>query len=131
MKNEIENSQLRSFALIVGGIWALVGLWPLVVRGGSPRWWALAIASLLVLPGIILPRSLFWIYKSWMMLGHILGWINTRIILGVIFYGVVTPIGMIRGWLGKDPMGRRLTLDLDSYRILREPRPPSDLTKQY
>jgi Saxitoxin biosynthesis operon protein SxtJ len=131
MKDEVTNSQLRFFALIVGGIFALLGFWPLIIHGENPRWWALVTTAFLVVPGILLPRSLFWIYKGWMMLGYILGWINTRIILGVIFYGVVTPIGIIRGWLGKDPMGRHLRPDLDSYRIIREPRPTSHLTKQY
>ena len=66
-----------------------------------------------------------------MAAGHVLGWINTRIILGVIFYFIVTPIGIVRRWLGKDPMGRQLRPDLASYRINRQPRPASHLTKQY
>jgi hypothetical protein len=66
-----------------------------------------------------------------MLVGHVLGWINTRIILGLVFYVVVTPMGIIRRMLGKDPMGRRTRPELDTYRVLREPRPGSHLTKQY
>jgi hypothetical protein len=98
---------------------------------GHLRWWAIAAAVCLLIPALVFPRSLFWPHKGWMALGHVLGWINTRIILGLIFYGVVTPIGLVRGWLGKDPMGRRLRPDLESYRIIRKPRPASHLTKQY
>jgi saxitoxin biosynthesis operon SxtJ-like protein len=61
----------------------------------------------------------------------VLGWINTRIILGVVFYFIVTPIGLIRRWLGKDSMGQHLRPDLASYRITRKPRTASHLTKQY
>jgi Saxitoxin biosynthesis operon protein SxtJ len=131
MPNEITSKQLRSFGFTVGGIFALIAVWPLIIRAEDPRWWAVVVAGCLLVPAAVFPKSLTWVYKGWMALGHVLGWINTRIILGFIFYFVVTPIGIVRRWLGKDPMGRRLRPDLDSYRLARTPRPPSHLTKQY
>jgi hypothetical protein len=131
MENEVTPKQLRSFGFIVGGIFVLIGLWPFLVRGADPRWWAIALAAGLIIPAAIYPTSLAWPYRGWMLIGHLLGWINTRIILGFIFYVVVTPIGLYRRWLGKDPMGRQLRPDLDSYRVARSPRPSSHLTKQY
>jgi ABC-type glycerol-3-phosphate transport system permease component len=131
MQNEITTKQLRSFGIIVGGIFAVLGFWPVVFRGEDPRWWIVALAGCLMVPALVFPRSLFWVYKSWMAIGHVLGWINTRIILGAVFYLIVTPTGIFRLWLGKDPMGRQLRPDLDSYRIVRKPRPTSHLTRQY
>jgi Saxitoxin biosynthesis operon protein SxtJ len=131
MPNLITRKQLRSFGFTVVGIFALIALWPLVIRAEDLRWWAAVVAGCLLVPAAVLPQSLKWVYKGWMLLGHVLGWINTRIILGFIFYFVVTPIGIVRRWLGKDPMGRRLRPDLHSYRVPRTPRPPSHLTKQY
>jgi len=131
MKNETPPKQLRSFGLTVGGIFAFIAVWPVIIRGGDVRGWAAVAAISLVLPAVVAPKSLFWPHKGWMALGHILGWINTRIILGLIFFAVVTPIGLIRRWLGKDPMGRRLQLGATSYRVIRQPRPASHLTKQY
>ena len=66
-----------------------------------------------------------------MKLGEILGWINTRIILGAIFFGVVTPMGLIRRMLGKDSMGRRRKSDAESYRVPRNARSASHMTRQY
>jgi hypothetical protein len=43
----------------------------------------------------------------------------------------VTPIGLIRRLLGKDPMGKEIRADMNSYRIIRRPRPPSHLKRQY
>jgi hypothetical protein len=131
MQNEITIKQLRSFGLTVGGIFALIGLWPVVVHNVDPRWWSLVVAIVLILPALVYPKSLFWIHKGWMAVGHVLGWINTRMILGFVFYIVVSPIGFVRRLLRKDPMGRQLRPDLDSYRIERKPRPASHLTKQY
>jgi len=131
MRNETTPKQLRSFGFLVGGIFAVIGVWPFIVRGEDPRWWALILAAFLIFPAAIFPLALAWPHKGWMWLGHILGWINTRIILGVVFYLIVTPTGLIRRWLGKDPMGRKLRPDADSYRVTREPRPASHLKKQF
>ena len=131
MQNDITNKQLRSFGLIVGGIFAIIGFWPFFFRHQDPRWWTVVLAVCLLVPAVTFPNSLFWPYKGWMAIGHVLGWINTRIILGVVFYFIVTPIGLIRRWLGKDSMGQRLRPDLTSYRIARKPRTASHLTKQY
>ena len=131
MQNEITAKQLRSFGLTVGGIFALIGVRPVVVHNAGLRWWSIVVASALMLSALAYPRSLFWIHKGWMRVRHIMGSINTRIILGMVFYVVVTPIGLARRLLGKDPMGRRLTADLDSYRVIRKPRPASHLMKQY
>jgi hypothetical protein len=131
MATEITAKQLRSFGFTVGGIFALIAFWPLVVRAEDPRWWAMVVAVCLLVPAVVFPKSLFWPHKGWMAIGHVLGWINTRIILSVVFYVIVTPIGVLRWWLGKDPMGRQLRPDLDSYRVIRKPRPASHLRKQY
>ena len=131
MKNETPPKQLRSFGLTVGGIFALIAVWPVIIRGEDVRGWAVVAALFLVLPALIAPKSLFWPHKGWMELGLVLGWINTRIILGLVFFAIVTPIGLIRRWLGKDPMGRRSEPDAASYRVIRKSRPASHLTKHY
>ena len=131
MQNEVTRKDLRSFGLLVGGVFAVIGFWPLLLRGEDYRTWALALALLLIAPALIYPPALKPFHKVWMKLGHVLGWINTRIILGAIFFGVVTPMGMIRRLFRKDSMGRNLRSDLDSYRLRRSPRPASHLTKQY
>ena len=131
MRDEIDGKQLRSFGFTVGGIFAAIGLWPVVVHSQDVRWWAVTVAVLLIVPALVFPSRLSWIYRRWMALGHILGWINTRIILGFVFYLIVTPIGFIRRLLGKDPMGKEIRADMDSYRIIRQPRPPSHLKRQY
>ena len=97
MKEEITPKQLRSFGLMVGGIFGAIALWPLVVRGEDIRLWALLLAVCLIVPAAVFPLSLAWPYKGWMLIGLVLAWINTRIILGVVFYLVVTPIGLFRG----------------------------------
>ena len=127
----MEHKELRSFGLLVGGIFAGIGFWPMLLRGDDVRAWALVRAALLSGPAVVFPACLKPVHKLWMKLGHVLGWINTRIILGAIFFGVVTPMGLIRRLFRKDSMGRRTKTDVDSYRLPRSARPASHMTKQY
>lgn len=127
----IEPKHLRSFGLTVGGVFAAIGLWPAVVRDEDVRLWAVALAGLLLLPALVRPRSLQTVYRVWMRLGERLGWINSRIILGVIFYGLFTPAGLIMRLRGKDPMRRHWEPEADTYRLVRQPRPSSHMTRQF
>jgi len=132
VNSEFETKQLRTFGLLVAGIFGLIGFSPILFRGEDPRFWAVVLAGLLVFPALALPKSLKPIYRSWMVLGNALGWINTRILLGLIFYGLFTPMGLFRRLLlAKDPMHRRIETDVHTYRVLRQPRPDSHMKRQY
>jgi len=127
-----ETKLIRSFGLIVGGIFVLIGLWPLVVRAEAPRLWAVGIAAGLVLPAVLFPKVLTPIYRLWMRVGDALGWINTRIILSLVFYGLFTPIGVIRRvLLKKDPLHLAFEPEAETYRIVRQPRPHSHIERQF
>ena len=131
MKQQDEKKQLRHFGLIVGGIFGVIGVWPIVFRGEGPRLWALAIAVALGVPALVLPRSLTHVHRVWMAVGETLGWINTRILLSVVFYGIVTPMGMIMRRFGQDPMRRGFEPGVDTYRVLKPSRPGSHMTRQF
>src|SRR5712692_10968394 len=94
MRRTIAVKQLRNFGLMVVGLFAVLGLWPTVFRNAPPRLWALVLAGTLGLPALIFPQSLEPVYRVWMALGHGLGWVNTRILLSVVFYGLFTPLGV-------------------------------------
>jgi hypothetical protein len=123
--------ELRDFGLIVGGVFSVIGLWPMVWRGEPVRLWALIIGGLLIGMGSVVPTWLAPIHRGWMWIGHVLGWINTRIILGVIFYGLITPIGIVFRMLGKDTMRQTFSDTSSTYRVNRQPRPRSHMKFQF
>lgn len=123
--------ELRQFGLLVGGVFAVIGLWPVVFRSESPRWWAMNLGSLLIVLGAIAPQGLRQVHGGWMKVGHILGSINTRIILGIIYYLLITPMGMVMRLMGKDPMHRTIGLGTDTYRVVRSPRPRHHMRNQF
>lgn len=131
MNNKVETKQLRRFGLIVGGFFGVIGLWPALFRGEAPRLWALAPAGLLIVAGLILPKSLEPAYRVWMAVGDVLGWVNTRIILGVIFYGLFVPMGLLMRLFGKASMRHTFDHTITTYRVLRQPRNSSHMTRQF
>jgi len=129
MKTEKE---LRTFGLTVGSVFTLIGFWPMVVRGDVPRFWALILAGILVGLAALLPKSLALPYHLWIKLGAILGWINTRILLSLCFFGLFTPLGWGLRLAGKDPMRRKFDRECRTYRVLRLSRKPSyHMEKQF
>jgi hypothetical protein len=131
MRDQVEKRQLLSFGLIVGGLFGVLGLWPIAFRGEAARLWALVLAALLVIPAVLFPTSLRLAYRAWMAIGEALGWANTRIILGLVYYGVMTPMGVGMRLLGRDPMRRGLEPAAGSYRVGRPTRPRDHMARQF
>ncbi len=98
----------REFGLVVGGVFVLLGAWWLY-RGkfANAAHIVLPLGALLVVLGLIWPRVLVLPNKAWMLLAEGLSFVTTRIILGVVFFLVVTPIGIVKRLSGWDPLNRR------------------------
>jgi hypothetical protein len=97
----------RTFAFTVGGAFLVLGaislwrghLWP-------PRV-LFAIGGLLVLAGTLAPGRLGSVHRAWMGLAHLLSKITTPVFLGIVYFGVMTPIGLVRRAFGKHPLRHR------------------------
>jgi hypothetical protein len=118
--------ELRNFGLISGMIVAAIFglLLPWLFSHSLPVWpWI--VFSIMASLALLLPSLLIPIYKGWMKVGQMLGWVNTRIIMGILFYAMFLPIGLFMKLIGKDPMSRKLNRDdKSSYRI---PCPPKNI----
>lgn len=123
--------ELRQFGTLVGAVCGVIGVWPWVFRQEAPRWWAVGAGGLLMTLGILLPRSLTHVHRAWMKAGHVLGAINTKIILTVIYYGLVTPMGVVMRLFGRDAMHRAFSQEAPTYRVVRAPRPRHHMRNQF
>lgn len=131
MDQPASKKDLRSFGLLVGGVFSVIGAWPPLMRGEPFRLWAIGLGGALILLGGVMPSVLAPLHRGWMWIGHILGWINTRILLGIVFYGLVTPTGIVFRLMGKDTMRQAFTQDSPTYRVLRNPRPRGHMKFQF
>ena len=129
--HELDRTGLREFALVTSGV--IVGLFglflPWLLDLGWPTWpWILA--AVLVAAGLIAPMALRPVYKVWMQFGLILSRITTPIIMGLVFFLVITPTGLIRRLLSADPMARNFD-DGESYRVPSKKAPAKNMERPF
>jgi ABC-type xylose transport system permease subunit len=112
----------RSFGLLVGGILAVMGGWWLY-RGRFPAAapWVAGVGGLLVLLGLVAPGLLTTPYRLWMKLAEGMSFVMTRVVLLLVFYVAIVPIGLLRRMMGSDPLRRRAGKS-DSYWTGYSPR---------
>ncbi|WP_411824153.1 SxtJ family membrane protein [Leptospira sp. 'Mane'] len=118
-KIEPTSSDLRKFSYIVGGVLALIfGLAIPYLNRGSWNPYLVGTGTALIFLGTVIPKILYWPFRAWMLVGEVLGWINTRIILSVIFFLLFTPIGLLKRLFGNDSLKRKLDADATTYRVI-------------
>ena len=129
---KLDKQELRKFGLTTGAIVAVLFglLLPWLFNHNWPTWpWVVAVV--LWVWAILLPVTLEPVYHGWMKVGHVLGWINTRIILGVMFYTVFFLVGLIMKVIGNDPMSRKIDEAAASYRVSSHPRDKNHVERPY
>jgi hypothetical protein len=115
----LDKKGLRKFGITTGVIIVVLFalFFPWVFDVTTMPMWPWILAALLWVPALLIPSALRPVYTTWMKIGHAIGWVNTRIILGVLFYALILPMGLIMRLFGKDPMARKLDKSVSSYRV--------------
>jgi hypothetical protein len=85
----------------------------------------------LLVAGGLRPAVLSPVHGLWMTLGYWMGWFNSRIILGLFFYGTLTPIGVVVRLVGQDFMRMKTASVADTYRLVRTARSPTHVRHQF
>jgi hypothetical protein len=114
----LDSKELREFGIVTGAIVAvLFGLFfPWLLGTDTPLWpWGLA--GMLGIWALVAPTTLQPIYSVWMRFGLLIGSITTPLILGVVFFVLIMPTGLIMRALRYDPMARGFNDKMSSYRI--------------
>ena len=99
--DEIKISSNRSFGIVFFIVFLLIALYPLL-KDNDLRIWSLVISFIFLILGLINSKILTPLNRLWFKFGLLLGKFISPIIMGIIFFGVVTPIGIIMRLLNKD-----------------------------
>jgi hypothetical protein len=103
----VDEAQARKSALVVAAVLLCIAAWNLyrgrtivvVVTGG--------VALALVSAGLFVPAAARAFHRGWMRLAAVLGYVNSRVLLSVTYYGLMTPYGVVSRLVRRDPLGRR------------------------
>ena len=128
----VEGSTDRAFGVVFAVVFLLIAGWPLLY--GEPlRLWACVLSGLFALVALARPALLRAPNRLWMKFGILLGHVVSPVALGILFYAVLTPVGVMMRLTGKDPLRRRRDPGAASYWQPRRPPgpPPDSMTNQF
>ena len=119
----------KNFGLVFFIIFLLIGLWPLLSKG-EIRYWAVLISLIFLILGLVNSKALNPLNKIWFKFGILLGKFVSPLILGIIFFIVVTPTGVIMRVLRKDILNLKFDKNKESYWIKKK-GPKSKMRNQF
>jgi saxitoxin biosynthesis operon SxtJ-like protein len=131
-EQDVEGSTDRVFGVVFAVAFLLIASWPLFY-GGQLRWWACFVGAAFALVALAKPAVLRGPNRLWMKFGILLGRVVSPVALGILFYAVLTPVGVMMRLTGKDPLRRSRDPGATSYWLPRRPPgpPPDSMTNQF
>ena len=117
----------RSFGLTFAAVFIVIASFPLM-SGGAPRWWALVVAAALVAIALGMPSILAPLNRWWLKFGLLLHKIVNPLILGLMFFVVITPVGLLMRLFGKNSVSTNPDPHAKSYWVNRDPPGPEPKT---
>lgn len=131
-QHAVKGSSNRTFGLVMAAFFAVIGFLP-AVRGRAIHWWAAAVSGTFVLVAVAAPAALAPLNRLWTKLGLLLNRVVSPVVLGVMFYVVLTPYGLLMRAFGKDPLTRGRDPQAKTYWTLRDPsvKTGGSMTQQF
>jgi hypothetical protein len=117
-KSKIKMSSNRNFGLVFSVFFLILGFWPLVY-GENLRIWFIIISIVFLILGLVKSKILTPLNIIWYKLGLILGVIVAPVVMGIVFFLVVTPIGLFMKLIGKDLLNKKFNNNIKTYWIKR------------
>ena len=128
-KDQVKISSNRSFGFLFFVVFFVISLWPLKSQGDL-RLWALILSLVFLVLGVLNSKFLAPLNKLWFKFGILLGSIVSPIVMGAVFFIVVTPIGLIMRLLGKDLLRINKNKTISTYWINRD-KQKTTMKKQF
>lgn len=123
-EGEVRVGSDRAFGLTIGIVLAAVGAGSYLLGGSHGAWWLGAGAGF-ALAGLVQPRLLGPLNRAWFRFGLLLHRIVSPVVLGLMFFAVIAPIGLLMRLLGKRPLNLRFDRDAPTYWVHRDPPGPA------
>ena len=128
MEQKIKTSSNKSFGIVFFIVFLIIALYPLI-KDGDLRLWSLIVSLIFLILGLIISTILTPLNRLWFKFGIFLGKIVSPIILGTIFFLIVTPTGLLLRLFGKDVINLKYSKD-NSYWI-KKTGPKSNMKDQF
>ncbi len=128
-KVPVKISSNRSFGFLFFVVFFAISFWPLISQGDL-RLWAFILSLVFLVLGVLNSRFLTPLNKLWFKFGILLGSIVSPIVMGAVFFIIVTPMGLIMRFLGKDLLRINKNRNISTYWINRD-KQKNTMKKQF
>jgi nitrate reductase NapE component len=118
----------RSFGILFFIVFSIISIWP-ILSGGELRLWSFIVAIIFLIMGITKSRFLTPFNIAWIKFGELLGVIISPLIMGLVYFLVVLPIGILMRVLGKDLLSLKFNKNIETYWNKKEAK--TDFNKQF
>lgn len=122
-----KTSSDRSFGLVFTAVFVIVGAWPLI-HGEELRWWSFGLAAAFLAASFIYPKVLKPLNFVWMKFGMLLNAIVSPLVMGVLFFLVVSPLAFLMRIFKQTPLKLDFDRNENSYWVVRQPPGPEGPT---
>jgi len=120
-KNRDEKKDIRNFGIALTVFLSIIGSYRFYHRGQlNDALWFYGIGGVSLFLSFFAPLVIKPLYRIMTIVGHKIGWVNQRLILGILFYLLFTPIAIVFKLIGKDPLERKIEVETNSYWIPRK-----------
>jgi len=116
--SKIKINSNRSFGIVFFFVFVIVSLWPLI-NENSLRVWSIFVSIIFLILGLMNSKLLTPLNILWFKFGKLLGFIIAPIVMGIVFFVVITPTGLIMKIIGKDLLNNKYNNKIKSYWINR------------
>ena len=127
--SKIKINSNRSFGIVFFFVFLIISLWPLLNKN-ELRVWSIIVAIIFLILGLVNSNFLTPLNKLWFKFGKLLASIVAPIVMGIVFFLVITPTGIIMKMLGKDLLNKKYNNKIKSYWINRE-KSKSSMKQQF
>ena len=124
---QVRGSSDRAFGIVFTVVFSIVAFWPLL-SGNTPHWWVLVLALGFGIVAFVKATLLAPLNRLWFRFGLLLNRIVSPLVMGLLFYLIITPFGLFMRLTGKDLLHLKYDSEVQSYWILRVPPGPSPET---
>jgi hypothetical protein len=122
---ELKTSSDRSFGFVFTVVFLIFGIFPYFGEGGAITAWPIVVSAAFLIITLVKPILLAPLNKAWTKFGLLLQKVVSPIVLGMMFYAIMTPFGLAMRLMGKDLLRLKLDKAANSYWIHRTPPGPS------
>ena len=114
--------EAKRFGIVLSIVLIIIGVGIPIIKKSDIHLWLVYLAVAVFVFAVFFTKLFVPVFKIWMKIAHLISKIISSLILGIFFYFIITPVGLIMKCFGRDPLSRKIDKESNSYWVKRDPK---------